>query len=230
MLTKKLIGLITPKPYGSAGKYKQIDRFTVKDILSPYHEKLPLTSAASLSEAFKYDEIPTILSSSDLGERIGGGINANVYSIRGNPFFVVKEFNQYFIENSYKEGVAEQEKILFNCVYGEGSAEMGTVDAWKALIMAKVRGKTICSLTSDEIPKNLRELVFDCIIDLRNKGIVHADMTFNNFIYDENTDRVYAIDITSMKKGLNEDVYEGYISEFMEELNRLLDYHVYFVK
>lgn len=81
-------------------------------------------------------------------------------------------------------------------------------------------------MAPDEIPENLRELVLDCIIDLRNKGIVHNDMHFGNFKYDENTDRVYAIDITSMKEGLvDEGVYERAILVFMNKLNSALEQH-----
>lgn len=56
-----------------------------------------------ISAIFNHGDIPKTLSHSDLDEIIGSGAHVDIYTIKNNPYFVVKIFNSSFIENVYRK-------------------------------------------------------------------------------------------------------------------------------
>ncbi|MGL4825919.1 MAG: hypothetical protein ACRC24_00200 [Vibrionaceae bacterium] len=135
-----------------------------------------------------------------------------VYRIKDNGNYIVKILSNFVT-------TGEEEVECFNKVHGMNSARIIDIESSsKAIIMKYLNGKTIDKLTRHEIPENLMQKLIDCLSDLRGKGIYHEDLELHNFIYNKDTNKVSAIDITNAlgkPNKLSEEQLNSYVCHFL---------------
>jgi len=70
------------------------------------------------------------------------------------------------------------------------------------LLFNDKKNDNIRKLNTDEIKMYLTKMI-DCLLECKKYGIVHLDVKFANYIFDEDTDQMYLIDFESAKPVLN---------------------------
>jgi len=147
--------------------------------LPPYEEKQTTPPAI---------EVPS------LGLKIGEGSTAEVFEDASDPSLLYKKYD--LIGNDYAEvlDMARQESDLFNTFYGEDASIVVQHGGEIYVQMLRIPGIPVNEIIPADIPDHLESLYLELICKLNESGIIHADLTTANMLYDKKSDSLLPID------------------------------------
>lgn len=155
---------------------------------------------------------------SDLGKEIGRGGEAIVYESRDGKS-VYKAFDG---NNATKiPQFVTNEAGWLNKYYGDNFARAILENGKSYIKMPKLEGKPLSDFRPRSLPANVADLLARTLTKMEDLGIHHQDLQLKNFIYSQQHQKVYPVDIQS----LPEDIFNtmGEQKRYFEKKNELLN-------
>ncbi|EIV7688878.1 hypothetical protein MA092_002958 [Salmonella enterica] len=164
---------------------------------------MPVISATSLSNHYSNGLDSDPIHSKDItpGKFLGAGLFAEVYEDQTHPGWVLKISKVQSSEERFQEEV-----MLFNRYYGEGSAVL--LDD-NTIRMKKIEGIPLSNIKENIFPATAIDSFNDMICKLGDTFIMHADFHMGNIIYDPQNNTFNPIDLTND--------YDSYFSQEAKE-------------
>lgn len=125
-----------------------------------------------------------------LGQRIGTGAEADIYSDSANPLRLIKKYKACVKGDDCLSQVA-----AFNKYYGSDSASLQVHSGKYYMEMPMLPGIPLLELSRDSLPIDADEKFLAMLERMHEKNLFHIDLNEGNILYDAESRDFYPIDI-----------------------------------